>query len=193
MRRLSRRNKTSQGDPNVSKDSQARTPDSGGGEEKPHECEDLYRKLSPVVLPWIRSHASHEIDPEDLLCQTVFLVWKALGHVQNLSALPAYGVSVARRLLRHRHMVLRRLSRPNSPPEVRCLDPSLRNLEADELLSLCLDRLKDEELVLFRLIYIEGLRSKEVAGKLRISAQSVRARIHRLRLKLRNTVVQFEG
>lgn len=97
-----------------------------------------------------------------------------------------------------RHVALNMLERlhpepmnENAAPEAR---PSKPPLEAEEVrghLRKAVDALPDAQRMAFLLVHQEGLSHKDVANELRISQETLRARLYRARMELRTLLKEF--
>lgn len=141
--------------------------------------------LADVHAPLVRYLRRRTADDEDVLAETLVVLWRRLDDVPADSALPwAYGVAAgclrnhARSQRRHLRLVRRLAQEPLAPPPAE--DPAL----AEALAGL---PPADQEVL--RLWAWEGLPPREIAVALSITPNAASIRLHRATTKLRTALL----
>ncbi|MCU1588346.1 MAG: sigma-70 family polymerase sigma factor [Frankiales bacterium] len=153
--------------------------------------EQRFEELAAEVLvPLQRFIRRRTDDGDDVLADTMLVLWRRLDDVPDEARLPwAYGVARgclqnARRSEQRRWNLLRRLATEPAAPPPAPGDPDL----ADGLASL-----PETDREVLRLWAWEDLAPREIAVALGISANAASIRLHRATAKLRTALIDVAG
>ena len=155
-------------------------------EGDPAALEYLFGCLDAPIRKLVRRVAPATVDPDDVVSQTVMVVFDTIAHLRDDAKLVAYALRIASRIIdreRRRSAIARRISTQRGAP-----DPAILNPERDERLAGLLRTLTESESMLFHFYFIEGKTNRQVAETLGIGNQAVRSRKHRMIQKLRASV-----
>jgi RNA polymerase sigma factor (sigma-70 family) len=149
-----------------------------------------YAKLYSCVRERIVSRLSlpPHVDPEEVVLDTVSILWKALKRLRDDQKLLSFATTVARRVASKKHRAQRKMFSLQKDPGVIRQDLTSQNLEREELLGTLSSSLKAADRQLFRLLYVSGASSPELQAELGISAEVLRKRKFRLNARLRHIV-----
>ena len=143
-----------------------------------------------VLVPLQRYIRRRTQDGDDVLADTMLVLWRRLDDVPQDARLPwAYGVARgclqnARRSEERRWNLLRRLAAEPAPTPPADGDPELAE---------ALARLAETDRDVLRLWAWEGLAPREIAVVLGISANAASIRLHRATTKLRTAMTAASG
>jgi RNA polymerase sigma factor (sigma-70 family) len=157
-----------------------------GGDEK------ALVSLISAAQPDIRRYATRNCraaDIDDAVQETLLILYRRVGMLRAVTSFSAWLFAIARRAC---HRLLRMsVGLPDAPEDMR--EVRLTHLRPEDLrldLSRAIQSLPDHYREAILLRDIEELSIDEIAGVLRLSRESVKARIHRARLMIREYLIR---
>jgi len=149
--------------------------------------EDLYRYLRENLLPRLERALRQKADAEDILHDTLIILWDHIDQIRDATKLLAYATRVAVHLIaRGRRERLRWA--PLATVDLPYLDPTGPSIHSEELLELALGKLSEAQHRLFRLKYASGATEGQIAEELGITHRNLLVRKHRLLRRLRENL-----
>lgn len=145
----------------------------------------IYLYLRRRLLPRLQRRLPRQLDPEDVLDETMIAVWQNLGRLRHPGHLLGYAATVATHLAAQARRELSRYEPISTCREVARPDPAARNLEAEELHLGMVAGLSEKERRLFRLLFVLGQEPETAAMELGSRTAKCRVLKHRLLLRLR--------
>jgi RNA polymerase sigma-70 factor (ECF subfamily) len=153
----------------------------------------------PVVLGWTTRLGGPRIDPEDAAHDVFLVVFRRIGDVERVEAFKSWLFGITRRVIAaHRRRAWLRRWLPGAVPDVAspAADPGRRAEQtqtADRVWSAILS-LPDHHREVLVLCDLEERADSEVAELLRVPKGTVKSRLRRARLALREGMTDlFEG
>ncbi|GHO61676.1 RNA polymerase sigma24 factor [Ktedonobacter sp. SOSP1-52] len=174
---------------NSSPDAQLIT-DAIGGD--PVAIEQLLDRYHPSVTRFARKFCATPEDVEDAVQETLWIAAQRIGTLRVASAFTSWLFEV----VRHQCLRLLRLTQPTNSMDARLeILPSVENPERQIMLRHDLARaiavLPPSQMHVFLLRDLEGRSAGEVAATLGLTVMSVKSRLHRARVTLRQTLQQW--
>jgi RNA polymerase sigma-70 factor (ECF subfamily) len=150
----------------------------------------LVDRLSLVrrVLNFRNARLGHPVgadDLEDLIQDTLFVIWRKLSVYEGRGSLDAFAYRVAVLELTARLRKLRRLPASLDAERLTLEDTEAARLADRELVERCLERLGPPDADVLRLKHMEGLTFEEVAAATESPVNTVKSRHYRGLRKLR--------
>ena len=149
--------------------------------------EQLFRDTRTDLLAYLLRRSPSPEDAADVLAETYLIVWRKLDAVPKGDRARMWLFGVARNLLlkgadrrRSNHALVERLA-----GELRSALPSPVDDERSTALRSALAALPERDREILTLTAWEGLTPRQIAGVMGISANVVRVRLHRARVRLR--------
>lgn len=152
----------------------------------------LFRKLEPELYSLARTIVRRDEDCADVLQETTLKVYQSLHTLRK----PQYFKTwVIRILINECNQLLRSRSRTVAMPEVPERDSGDHYYENSSKLDLAeaVNQLDESLRIVVHLFYFQDLSVKQIADVLDISGGSVRARLHRARGILAETIKTTRG
>jgi RNA polymerase sigma-70 factor (ECF subfamily) len=148
--------------------------------------------LLTAAQPGVRRYAAQNCraaDIDDAVQETLLLLYRRLGTLRAAASFSAWVFAVVRRAC----LRLMRGARRFADAPDQALDDRLSRLAADDLridLGRAIQSLPDHYREVILLRDIEELSIDDIAGRLGLTRESVKARIHRARLLIREYLIQ---
>jgi RNA polymerase sigma-70 factor (ECF subfamily) len=178
----------------------APAPEAFAGES--HRPRDIAAAVSDEYWNRVRLFAARQLhdqaEAEDVAQETMRIVLEALGRatLQHPQALPGFVFQTARHLCLKRMRAERRGSAALAKLGTEEIDPAIDPLssliaeEGMQRLREVMASLPENDGLLLRLFYVDGLSAEEVARRLFITAVAVRVRKHRLIARLASIIAE---
>jgi RNA polymerase sigma-70 factor, ECF subfamily len=168
-------------------------------QEAPGALDRLCDVWLPVVLGWTTRLGGPRIDPEDAAHDVFLVVFRRIGDVERVEAFKSWLFGITRRVIAaHRRRAWLRRWLPGAVPDVAsgAADPGRRAEQtqtADRVWNAIL-ALPDHHREVLVLCDLEERADSEVAELLRVPKGTVKSRLRRARLALREGMTDlFEG
>jgi len=164
----------------------------------PHDFDEIYEKWFDEVARWIRALGGPDADRDDLVQDVFLVVYRRLPDFDGENV-AGWLYRIARRRVRdfRRLLWVKQLFSRSGPVSERLRHPGADpadELEAKEkgrLLGTLLETLNEEQRAAFVLFEIEGLSGEEIARIQSVPVNTVWARIHKARKKLRDRLTRL--
>lgn len=162
-------------------------------EEAPGALDRLCTVWLPVVLGWTLRLGGPRIDPEDAAHDVFLVVFRRIGELERSDALQSWLFGITRRVIAaHRRRAWLRRWLPGTPPERPDPGPDPARLaeQADVASQVwsALERLPAHHREVLVLCDLEERADSEVADLLGVPKGTVKSRLRRARLALRDQV-----
>jgi RNA polymerase sigma factor (sigma-70 family) len=153
---------------------------------------EVYLEIRGNTLRRLERYVRPPLDPEDILADAAFVLWRQITHLRDPARIMAYAWVIIRRVAA-RAAARRGPVVPMHKGYDWCFDdPAARNLEAEEWVSGLTRQLSPRRRRVFYLIYEEGVTYAELEAELHISSDAARMECVRLRRELRAAAVRLE-
>jgi RNA polymerase sigma factor (sigma-70 family) len=160
-------------------------------ERNPEAMTRLYKYLKSHVIPRLRASLPRYIERDDLVSDTLLILWQALTRLRNPAKLLPYALRVTREQVVKKNRENRRWASLDPELEVCCPAYAEQNPEREEFLAALQETFNRPDRTLFTLLYIIGYPPGEVQAILGISAHVLALRKSRLHKKLRSVVLRL--
>jgi RNA polymerase sigma-70 factor (ECF subfamily) len=151
--------------------------------------EALYRAQARALLAYALRRVDRPEEAADVVAETMLVAWRRLDDVPPGAEARPWLFGVARRVLANRRRGARRRHRLGERLRVDLAAllgaDDLGNVETNLVVRAALDRLDPDDREILRLTSWEGFAPHEIAVVLGMPAATVRTRLHRARLRLR--------
>lgn len=161
----------------------------------PGSQEKLYKQFSGAMYGLCLQYASSEEDAQDILQDGFVKVFKKLGQVKDVKALPGWirRVMINTALERYRsHVLLQRVDDGPGFVGEEFADDDFAQLDAEAIVMM-IQELTPKYRMVFNLYAIEGYSHKEIAEKLSISEGTSKSNLSRARRILQEKVKRLYG
>jgi RNA polymerase sigma-70 factor, ECF subfamily len=165
----------------------------------PHDFDEIYEKWFDEVARWIRALGGPAADRDDLVQDVFLVVYRRLPDFDGEN-LAGWLYQIARRRVRdfRRLLWVKQLFSRSAPVSERLRHPGadpadeLEAREKGRLLERLLDTLNEEQRAAFVLFEIEGQSGEQIARIQNVPVNTVWARIHKARTKLRERLTRLD-
>jgi len=151
----------------------------------------LYLVLRRDLLPRLKKQLPPQLDPEDILTDTLVVVWLGLKRLRDPERFLAYAWHTARHLAGKAWRDHLRFVPIVSSLDLARPDPAASNSETEERLIALLDAMSVSDRELFQLLYVSGATSHEVESALGVSHSNALVIKHRLRLRIQHLLTHL--
>lgn len=159
--------------------------------ERKRQFERIAAEVFEPLQRYLLRRVSHH-EAEDVLSDTLLVIWRRLGDVPDSSPLPwCYGVA-RRALSNHRRGATRQLrlvERISAEPKQPVDEVAVSEIEDPELLA-AFDLLPEEDRELFQLWAWEQLEPREIAEVLETTSNAVSLRLRRAKARLADELLR---
>lgn len=129
-------------------------------------------------------------DKEEILSDTFFILWKNKDKLDDSKLLSSYLAGIVRNLIKEKSRVISInydiQDYENSISELTSIDMLYEQREKTRLIKETLEKMKEEDVMIFHLYYYAGKKMKEIAQILDVSEFNVKTRLYRIRKRLKN-------
>lgn len=154
--------------------------------------EKIVNDYSSYISKIIENMASYYLskeDKEEILSDTFFILWKNKEKLEDNKALSSYLAGITRNLIKEKSRVINInydiQDYENSIYDIKNLDMLCEHREKTRLIKEMVEKMKEEDIKIFKLYYYGAKRIKEIAKILSVSEFNVKTRLYRIRKKIK--------
>ncbi|WP_310992382.1 RNA polymerase sigma factor [Aequorivita marina] len=163
--------------------------------------EILMRRYNELLYRTIRSYINTESDAEDTMQDTYIKAFEKLHQFKNKAKFSTWliriGINEAlqrkRKAAKHKTIAIQQEDKVLQIEDCNILDPERKAMykESTYFMERAIDRLPEKYKIVYMLKEVEGITISEISESLDLTNSNVKVRLHRARIKLRNSILNL--
>lgn len=156
------------------------------------DLEKIVNEYSKYISKIIENMANQYLakeDKEEILVDTFFILWKNKNKLEEDKMLSSYLVGIVKNLVKEKSRVLSInydiQDYENTIYDIKNTDMLYERREKINRIEKTLEKMKEEDITIFKLYYYGGKKIKEIAQILNISEFNVKTRLYRIRKRIK--------
>lgn len=160
----------------------------------------IYNENISIIILFFIKNGMNRYDAEDCANETFAILWKKIKIVFSHENYKGFLFKVADNVIKRyktkkitvKNEVSIELMINSLSSKTDYIDDHLDNVDYKNITEYIFSKLKANEIKLFKQLYIEKLKSVEIASKLNVNSANIRMKKKRLNAKLRKIIINYE-